>query len=282
MCEFCTQHGEGKEWYLNVRNYSQELLHDPGRIAMIKNFYREAVDKGNTTLTRMEKISRRNPRMLDKIRDAYTAEMKSVHFGQVLPWEDVRKVLSLCNTAVRLPCGCRWASGREEKRVCFGISFGTTGWFEDLDRDYFGSPDVARFDYLEREQAADIIRDLGRQGMVHSIWTFQTPFIGAICNCDLKSCLAMRSTVGLGMPTMFRAEKIASIEREKCVGCRECLARCQFNAIGFSGPENGAGIIPSAVIPGNCFGCGACRSACPEDAIHLEDRTAHPSASTIW
>jgi len=26
MCEFCTEHGEGKKWYLQAKNYSAELL----------------------------------------------------------------------------------------------------------------------------------------------------------------------------------------------------------------------------------------------------------------
>ena len=27
MCEFCTEHGEGKKWYLLMENFSDELLH---------------------------------------------------------------------------------------------------------------------------------------------------------------------------------------------------------------------------------------------------------------
>ena len=27
MCQFCVQHGEGKKWYLAMKNYSHELLH---------------------------------------------------------------------------------------------------------------------------------------------------------------------------------------------------------------------------------------------------------------
>lgn len=27
MCEFCTEHGEGKKWYLEMKNYADELLH---------------------------------------------------------------------------------------------------------------------------------------------------------------------------------------------------------------------------------------------------------------
>jgi hypothetical protein len=39
MCEFCTQHGEGKKWYLNANNYSADLLSDPSRIKFIEEFY---------------------------------------------------------------------------------------------------------------------------------------------------------------------------------------------------------------------------------------------------
>jgi hypothetical protein len=27
MCEFCHQHGEGKVWYLQIKNYLTDLLH---------------------------------------------------------------------------------------------------------------------------------------------------------------------------------------------------------------------------------------------------------------
>jgi len=277
MCEFCTQHGEGKKWYLNVKNYAAELLNDPKRRSMIKNFYKEVVDQGNNNITRLEKMFQRDPKLLERIREAYTQEMKSMHFGQILPLEEVAKVVSICNTAVRLPCGCRWAYNKQEARVCFGISFGMPDWFSELDMDFFGSPDVAQFDHLDREQVIAIIKELDKQGMVHSIWTFQTPFIGAICNCELKSCLAMRSTVGLQMPLMFKSEEIAKIDTEKCTGCQECLHTCQFNAIEYVEADN-----RSQINPKSCFGCGVCRESCPEEAIHLVERRTHPVASSIW
>ena len=28
MCEFCKEHGEGKKWYFEMKNYSEELLHE--------------------------------------------------------------------------------------------------------------------------------------------------------------------------------------------------------------------------------------------------------------
>jgi len=277
MCEFCTSHGEGKEWYLNVRNYSAELLNDPHRKSMIKNFYRGMVGEGNKKITRMERMFQRDPNILERIRSGYIKEMKSTHFGQVLPLEEVARVLTICNTAVRLPCGCRWAFSKQETRVCFGISFGTSEWFNDLDTEYFGSPDVSHFDHLQKEQVLDQIKKLDSQGMVHSVWTFQTPFIGAICNCELESCLAMRSTVGLQMPLMFRSEKLAEVDATKCTGCRECGHLCQFGAVEYSEADN-----RSHINPRRCFGCGVCRTACSEDAITLVERKTHPFASSLW
>jgi ferredoxin len=274
MCEFCTKHGEGEKWYLNVRNYAEELLHDPSRRSMIKHFYREYIDRGNGTITRLERMYQRDPRLLDKIRDPFIREMKSMHYGQVVPIEEVARILSICNSAVRLPCGCRWAVEKKERRVCYGISAGQSAWFGDLDMDYFGAPDVARLDHLRKEEALDQIGDLDRQGMVHSIWTFQTPFIGAICNCEIKACLAMRSTVGLRMPIMFRAEDIATIDRSECTGCGECIRACQFSAIEYSDTGD------KAVIDfRRCFGCGVCRSFCPVGAIRLVEPDAPPGVS---
>lgn len=277
MCEFCTSHGEGKKWYLNVKNYSTELLHDPNRKSLIGNFYKEIVGKGNQKISRMEQMFVRNPKLLERIRAPYIREMKSLHFGQVLPLEEVARVLAICNTAIRLPCGCRWAFSKKETRVCFGISFAAAEWFNDLDTDYFGSPDVSQFDHLNKEQVLDQIKQLDHQGLVHSVWTFQTPFIGAICNCELKSCLALRSTIGLKMPLMFKSEKLAEVDATKCTGCRECSRGCQFAAVEYSEADN-----RSQINSKHCFGCGVCRSACPEDAITLVERKTHPLASSLW
>ena len=28
MCQFCVEHGEGKKWYLQAKNYSEELINE--------------------------------------------------------------------------------------------------------------------------------------------------------------------------------------------------------------------------------------------------------------
>jgi len=41
MCEFCMKHGEGKKWYLEAKNYSEDLLSDVRRVKFIREFFKE-------------------------------------------------------------------------------------------------------------------------------------------------------------------------------------------------------------------------------------------------
>jgi len=277
MCEFCTQHGEGKKWYFNTKNYATELLNDLERKNLIKHFYRSMVKEGNKNVTRLENILKKNRRIPGVIKRIYTKQLKSAHFGQVLPIEDIFEIFSFSNSIVRLACGCRWEVKKKEKRYCFGISCGPPDWYQDIDMDYFGSPNVAKLESLKKEEAMQCIKELDKKGMVHSVWTFQTPFIGAVCNCERTSCLAMRATIGLEMPGMFRGESVAAIDTEKCSGCQACSKICPFEAIEYSG-ENKKCFMDIK----KCFGCGVCRSICQEKAISLIDRNTNPIASSIW
>lgn len=38
MCQFCTQHGEGKNWYENMRNYSEEVFYQVNSAEGFKNY----------------------------------------------------------------------------------------------------------------------------------------------------------------------------------------------------------------------------------------------------
>ena len=277
MCEFCTQHGEGKKWYLNVKNYAIELLNDLNRKNLIRNSYRIIVKEGNKSVSRLENIFRKKKKKPERIAQVYTKQMKSTHFGQVLPMEDVFKILSFSNSIVRMACGCSWEVGKKEKRCCFGISYGPPDWYQDVDLSYFGHPYVARLESLKKEEAIQCIQELDRKGLVHSVWTFQTPFIGTICNCDRTSCLAMRTTVGLKMSGMFRAENVAIIDAEKCSGCQACIEICPFEAVEYSGTDK-----KCSVDVKKCFGCGICRNICIEKAIFLINRNTHPVASSVW
>ncbi|MDP8217222.1 MAG: 4Fe-4S binding protein [Candidatus Theseobacter exili] len=93
----------------------------------------------------------------------------------------------------------------------------------------------------------------------------------------MKYCLALRTTYGLNMPMMFRAESVAMIDSSKCSGCKACINICQFNAIHHHESDKKCHISIK-----KCVGCGVCRNVCEVKAIALENRSSHPEANAFW
>ena len=54
----------------------------------------------------------------------------------------------------------------------------------------------------------------------------------------------------------------ASVDQDKCSGCRICNGLCPFNAILFHEDR-----LVSEINPALCQGCGTCVAACPAGAI---------------
>lgn len=261
MCEFCIRHGEGKKWYEVMQNYSRELYAQNKR----EQFAKEFVKNSQTTMVRnidkMAKLKRTMPIAFRFYRKMGNWWMKHYHFGQVVPLEDVESIIDMVQSITRIPCVCRSAvKGQKDARYCFALGMDPTGIFGDY-------PDLkANLETLSGKEAKEIIRRFDQEGLVHSIWTFKTPFIGAICNCD-RDCLAYRTQVAEDlMQVMFKAEYLAKIEPLACVGCRSCQKLCQFGAIEFSSLDKKCYINPL-----KCYGCGVCRSACHKEAVVLED-----------
>lgn len=281
MCEFCTQHGEGEKWYLQAKNYSDDLLADVRRRQFIKKFFAdtEALGRDVQGLQRLEKAPKFIKNIYSRI---ITRKMKKIHFGQVVPLEEVEKIFGFVNTITRVACICRHTLLGKEKRYCYGVSLAPNGGqfaeiLRGLDQSFLSGPSDLGLETLSKEEAISAFHDHEKEGLCHSVWTFHTPFIGGICNCDRSDCLAMRATVGHAVPVMFRAEYVAAIDPEKCVGCRECMRLCQFGALIYSAANKKAGVEQRW-----CYGCGVCRAACKTEAIRLEDRRQVPVVANLW
>lgn len=281
MCEFCLKHGEGEKWYLKAKNYSDDLLSDVNRYKFIEEFVSdpEGFAKDARNIDRFAKAPKFIRNIISRI---ITRRMKKVHFGQVVPIEDIEQIFGFTNSIVRVACMCRHATIGKEKRYCYGISLAPDGGklvkiFRGLDNSFLRGPDTAGFERLTAHEAISSFHAHEHEGLCHTVWTFHAPFIGGICNCDRSDCLAMRATVTHAIPVMFRAEYVARVDAEECAGCRECIRVCQFGAITYSASSK------EAVIDQRwCYGCGICRSVCTKNAIHLEDRAKVPIAANLW
>ena len=196
-------------------------------------------------------------------------QAREQHFGQVVTIEDIREIVGKAATIVRIPCACRWAATKKENRCCYSVSYTADTWYNSMDMGYFG---LAHDEGLERvtvEEAIAQMEQLEQQhGTVHTIWTMIIPFIGAICNCTPKDCLAQRS-LSINVETMFCGEQVAQVYTENCNGCGNCEEACQFGAIN---AYQNAGEFNAVVNARKCFGCGLCRNVCPSEALTMVER----------
>jgi ferredoxin len=268
MCEFCTQHGEGKKWYLRMENYSADLLDQDRRREYMIEFLNGFERRIPPEIAQMERLAR-TP-LARPMRWFLTRSQKPNHFGQAVPIEDVERILGLVPGVIRLPCVCRRVTaGVPEARYCYGLTLDER-LRESLD-------DSLSLEILTPQQALDSLRKLDQDGLVHSVWTFKTPYIGGLCNCD-QDCMAYRITHERRyFQNMFRAEYVAAVEPQACNGCRVCLRQCQFGAMRYSSANKKVIVDPRA-----CYGCGVCRAACQRDAIALTPRAEHALAANIW
>jgi ferredoxin len=267
MCEFCVKHGDGKRWYLNAANYAEELLHDLKREKYIEEFLPEMTANAGRWLKVIDRGRRVSPAATARIMKIQSRRMKKVHFGQVIPLEDVESILGIVGEVVRLPCVCREVLEKKQEAVCYLLTASPDklGLKEILGRREEALPFVEGMERMEPGEALREMASLEDMGKIHTVWTFLTPFIGGICNCDPKGCLAMNFTER-GMPLYLPGEETASVEREACTGCEDCLELCLFGALAID--EEGLVRVDSE----RCQGCGVCRRACPVDALTLQPR----------
>jgi ferredoxin len=281
MCEFCHKHGEGKKWYLQAKNYSDDLLSDARRRRRAVRGLRQMNDPRRAM--RWVNMLLRAPGVVRPLASwAVTRVMKRIHFGQVVPIEDVKEILGITSSVVRMACLCRHAQGTPDARYCYGLSirpdFGLLGEIvREASPDYLVGPDTAGLESLTGDAALRSMREHETEGLCHTVWTLHTPFIVGICNCDRSGCLGVRVTVEHGFKMMFRAEYVAVSDPGLCSGCGECARLCQFGAIGLDAATGKAEIDPT-----RCYGCGVCRAVCDRGAISLRDRRAIAEARDLW
>jgi hypothetical protein len=189
MCEFCTKHGEGKKWYLQMKNYSEVLLHEElsspqkeiagtgTRIEWLNSYFAEWIVPAMRGAPQPEDESEpEGPTSESAGAEAAPDEAMErrmlKQFAQVLPIEDVEQVIDMVDSVTRMPCGCRFIStGQSDKRYCFGMrvdKWGVLGRFPDA---------AASLEVLDKEEAISMLRQYDEEGLAHTIWTALTPYI---------------------------------------------------------------------------------------------------------
>ncbi len=118
---------------------------------------------------------------------------------------------------------------------------------------------------ITKEEALRILHETEEAGLVHSTGNYRDGH-NYICNCCTCCCGILRSVAEFGVSTTaVRSDFYTVVDAEECIGCGDCLERCQFEAL--SMPDD-----ICLVDYARCVGCGLCATVCPTDALYLERR----------
>lgn len=275
MCTFCTRHGDGKTWYLQAANYAADLDSDLARRAYVIDFVRDFDRSAANGIAWLQRLRTLPGPLRRPVNGLISRRMERVHFGQPIPIEDCGKVFDLATSIVRLPCVCRGFAKTPDEGYCLAVTVRPVDdVLEEAFTDFDRGPDTLGLQRLSKDEAMTLLAGAEERGLMHSIWTFITPYVAAICNCDLAGgCLAMRLTLEFDQKIMWRGEGLAAVDPSACTGCAHCVPRCPFSALVMDRLSRKARVSRQA-----CYGCGVCRAACDRGALTLSPRAVQGAA----
>nr|MDO8080149.1 4Fe-4S dicluster domain-containing protein [Candidatus Freyarchaeota archaeon] len=272
MCDWCMEHGDGKKWYLNIKNYTKDFfgpLKEKGKTPAISHLEELYFQLAQIV---MSWVNEKNPETATNLRKLAEERYQLYGLHQVVTLEEVNQILDIASPIAKYACPCeRILRAKPEEKRCF--SFGMS---LDFVREW---PDFFRggVEFLSKEEARECMEKFDEQGFVHAVYIYKKPIVGGFCNCEAPSCYAIKISRERGWNFYKRSHFVANIEDNKCIGCKKCISRCQFGAVSYSPTLNRA-----VIDPWKCFGCGVCRVACENDAIKLIPRENFPSLNNVW
>ena len=196
---------------------------------------------------------------------ATASQLVSIHdelhvhdLEKVIPYKRARSIiLQNPDRIVVLECPCRAAREHpcQPLDVCLIVG--------DPFASFVHEHEPKRSRWITRDEAIEILRAEDERGHVHHAF-FKDAMLNrfyAICNCCKCCCGAMQAQRN-GVPMLCSSGYVSQVDEDLCIGCGDCNAYCQFNALELVDGFN-------HVIYDQCMGCGICVSKCVQGALSL-------------
>ena len=92
--------------------------------------------------------------------------------------------------------------------------------------------ETGRAHYITKERALEIFELAEKNGFVHQITNIDGENkIFDICNCDVKICNALRTSMLFNTPNLSRSSFTANVTKTNCVACGQCVENCPAGAV---------------------------------------------------
>ncbi len=181
---------------------------------------------------------------------------------QIMPMEEVYKIIDNQTAFAVFPCPCRMRKEVEGIRKCkdkYPINNCITYGVFAKQLLEMGDPAISP---ISKEEIKKIAREAAELGLVH-MTDNNMENSNILCSCCECCCGNLTGLTRLDNPrAIAKANYISNIDKELCVACGTCIERCKFNAITVNDFAH--------VNTDKCVGCGLCAVTCPEDAITMK------------
>jgi electron transport complex protein RnfB len=130
--------------------------------------------------------------------------------------------------------------------------------------------------YLSKEEMKRMLREFDEAGLVHQVNNAKDK-LTFVCNCCPCCCGLLNAQLSFGNPHVFFGSGfIPQVDGDACNGCAICSEqRCPMGAIELIEEV-------ASVDREKCIGCGLCVTGCPNQALGLVRRDAVPEpADTV-
>jgi NAD-dependent dihydropyrimidine dehydrogenase PreA subunit len=175
----------------------------------------------------------------------------------IMAYEEARKIIAEQDKILVAPCICRkehsMAGDGCDRPLESCLVFGVGAQFYE---------DNGLGRAIDHEEALRILENAEKTGLVLQPSNAQK--VVNICTCCGCCCQILKNLKKLPKPARYVSSNyFAAVDENRCIGCEECVERCQMDAIRVE--------EQTAVIERDqCIGCGLCVPTCPEEAIRLE------------
>jgi Pyruvate/2-oxoacid:ferredoxin oxidoreductase delta subunit len=113
---------------------------------------------------------------------------------------------------------------------------------------------------ISLEETLEIVRANEEAGLIH--W--------GVCYCCNDACEMMYSYTKYGRTDLVDPNRFeAAADQDKCIGCQDCVEKCQFLAIEMR-KTAGSKKLKVHIEAEKCRGCGVCVVGCKQRALRLE------------
>ncbi|MCI1245643.1 MAG: FAD-dependent oxidoreductase [Bacilli bacterium] len=157
------------------------------------------------------------------VEKAIPMEQKSVDLEHISYW--MRKYKG--HIAAGL-CSCRYSRQKMDE----GCIDDPHDWCIQMGDMADYAVETGRAHYITPKKALDILQKAEDNGFVHQITNIDgSEHIFDICNCDVKICNALRTSMLFNTPNLSKSAYTAKVTPENCVACGLCVESCPAGAV---------------------------------------------------